>query len=412
MKTKMIPSHPVSSSSSICSAARPRTFRAAILLAGLLTAATAFGLDAPVESASNSTPISVESGGFTLNIRNAPLDLVLEDLVDAAGFIVQIDSPPRGSISVIGKNLNADEIVQLLDSELDRIGYAASRNGRVIRITEKSEAFHRNPVKTLTDPDAVPDNDEVATYIIPIHYVEARQLLVDLSMFLSSDARAVPNEAGNAIVITDTQSNIKHLVAIIKAIDSGAESAMIVRPIQLHHADATEMANLVSNLFPDENANTAQAPMRFNGGPFNPAAAGFAGAGNSGNTGPDRIRSQQVHAVADARTSTVIVTATMSLIDQVEHLVRSLDEPSTKDIGMQVFKLDHADAQEILPVLQQIFPSSVNGASSATTSSQNSLLAARLQGFVSGMSSSSSSSGNLLGGSGSIGAGGATGAGR
>lgn len=402
MKTNSNSIDPTCLSRALAGAGMPK-LTVPILLALLLAVANARALEAPADATSNAPSIAVEAGGFSLNYRNAPIDLVLNDLANAAGFVVQIDSPVHGNITVTGKSLNGDEIVQLLDSELNRMGYAASRSGRVLKITEKADAFRRNPVKTLSNPDEVPDNDEVATYIIPIHYVEARQLLVDLSMFLSSDARAVPNEAGNSIVITDTQSNIKHIVEIIKAIDSGAESAMVLRPIHLDHADATEMASMLSNLFPDASASTAQAPMRFNGGAFNPAAV-FAGAAASGDSGRERIRSQQVHAVADERSSTVIVTATMDLIDQVDHLVRSLDTPSTKDIGMQVFKLEHADAQQILPVLQEIFPTSGNGASSSTTASSSSLFAVRLQGFATTMSSSASS-GNLLGSGSSAGTG-------
>ena len=52
---------------------------------------------------------------------------------------------------------------------------------------------------------------------------QARQLVTDLSPFVSSRATIMANDAGNSIVVTDTQANIRHLAEIIKAIDGSAE---------------------------------------------------------------------------------------------------------------------------------------------------------------------------------------------
>ena len=143
--------------------------------------------------------------------------MVLNYLSDAAGFIIVLDTPVRGSVSVISSQpVTKDEAVDLLNSVLNKNGYAAIRDGRTLTIVDKNDAKTRNiPVKVDNNPKNIPNNDEIVTQIIPIRFVEARQLVSDLQSFVSPQATVVANEAGNSIVITDTQANIRHLAEII-----------------------------------------------------------------------------------------------------------------------------------------------------------------------------------------------------
>ncbi len=344
------------------------------------------------------------TNGLRLNFRNAPIDLVLSYLSDAAGFIIELDTPVHGNVSVISSHpMTRDEAVDLLNSVLNKNGYAAIRTGeRTLKIMDKSTAkSSNNPVKISNDPDSIPNNDEMVTQIIPIRFVEASQLVTDLSPFVSSGAIIIANQAGNSIVITDTQANIRHLVEIIKAIDSSAEDVTELRVFHLQYADPTETATLLTSLFPDQ-SNTAQAPLRFGGrgglggfggvggvggggrgrgfcGGFWPFGGGGGGGGPAQTTGgansqSERIKKRaQVVAVADARTSSVVVTATKDLMDQIADMIKELDFKSDKELTVKVFSVHNADVQELLGSLQNVFPNSTtanrNGANSASSTS-------------------------------------------
>ncbi len=207
---------------------------------------------------------------LTMNFRNAPLDLVLNYLSDAAGFIIVLDTPVRGNVSVISSHpMNRDEAVDLLNSVLNKNGYAAIRDGRTLTILDKNDAKTRNiPVKTSNDPDSIPNNAEIVTQIIPIRFVEARQLVTDLSSFVSPQATIVANEAGNSIVVTDTQSNIRHLTEIIRAIDNSAEGETEIRVFHLNHASPADVASELGQIFPSSGTSSSQVqtPFRFGGG--------------------------------------------------------------------------------------------------------------------------------------------------
>lgn len=315
---------------------------------------------APESSAVPATG-SADPNALRLHFRGAPLDSVLDYLSDAAGFIIVLDTKVSGRVDIWSDQpVTRDEAVDLLNSVLNKNGYAAIRDGRKLTIVDKNDAKTRNiPVRTGNDPDAIPDNDEIVTQIIPIRFVEARQLSSDLSSFVSPQATIVANEAGNSIVVTDTQSNIKHLVQIIEAVDNSAEAETEIRVFRLQYANPTDVASELGNIFPNSSSgNNTQLPIRFGGGGgpggfFARMAAANAANNNSSN---DRIKkATQVTAVADPRIQAVIVTAPKDLMDQIAGMMHDLDVPSSRDQNVYVYHLNNGDPNQVVQVLQNTF---------------------------------------------------------
>ena len=337
------------------------------------------------------------AAGIQMNFRNAPLEQVLEYLSEAAGFIIVLDAPVKGTVNVISaKPMSQDEAVDFLSSALNKNGLAAIRDGRTLTIVDRIAAKTRDiPVKVNNDPRMIPKNDEIVTQIIPIRYVEAEQLAKDLVSFISPQATFVANAAGNSIVMTDTQANIRHMVEIIKAIDSSAEAETEIRVFHLTHASPSDVATALAGVFPSSSSsgNNNQAPVRFGGGPF--GAGGFAammgggggggrggggGGGNSAAGQNDRIRrASQVMAVPDSRTSSVIVTASKNLMIQIAGMVRELDVVSTRDQQVHVFRMNNGDPQQAAQVLQNMFQSTSGSRTGASGTAQNSALMQRQQ---------------------------------
>jgi general secretion pathway protein D len=363
------------------------------------------------------------AAGIQMNFRNAPLEQVLEYLSEAAGFIIVLDAPVKGTVNVISaKPLSQDEAVDFLNSALNKNGLAAIRDGRTLTIVDRLSAKTRDiPVKVNNDPRMIPKNDEIVTQIIPIRYVEADQLAKDLVSFISPQATFVANAAGNSIVMTDTQANIRHMVEIIKAIDSSAEAETEIRVFHLTHASPTDVATALAGVFPSSSGsgNNNQAPIRFGGGPFGAGgfAAMMAGGGRSGGGGGgggrggggnsaagqnDRIRrASQVMAVPDSRTSAVIVTASKDLMTQIAGMVRELDVVSTRDQQVHVFRMNNGDPQQAAQVLQNMFQSTSGGRTGNSGNAQNSALMQRQQNnnqTTGGTSSGSGTFGNSGGG--------------
>jgi type II secretory pathway component GspD/PulD (secretin) len=366
--------------------------------------ATAAVIPTVVQDSTLAPTIGTNYDELSLNFRNAPLELVLNYLSDAAGFIIVMDTQVRGNVSVISSHpMTRNEAVDLLNAVLNKNGYAAIRDGRTLTILDKNDAKTRNiPVKTSNDPDSIPNNAEIVTQIIPIRFVEARQLVTDLSSFVSPQATIVANEAGNSIVVTDTQSNIRHLTEIIRAIDSSAEGETEIRVFHLIHASPADVASELSQIFPTSgtSGSQVQTPFRFGGGAGGPGgggpggffqrmmAANTAGSTTSGSQNTRIQKQTQVVAVADQRTSSVIVTASKDLMQEIAGMMEQLDVPSDRDQGVYVFQMKNGDPQQAVQVLQNMFQSSStsrNGTS--TSSSQNSPLQTRAQNSATTMGS-------------------------
>ena len=376
------------------------------------TAPEAFADDnsaAPEPSFTN----NVGTNGITMNFRNAPLSRVLSYMSDAAGFIIVLEAPVNGYVNVISAHpMTKDQAVDLLNTVLNQNNLAAVHDDQTLTIMTKAQALHDDiPVVVGNVSTNIPKNDLIVTQIIPIRFVSSQQLVVDLSPFVSSQATIVANQEGNSIVITDTQSNIRHLVKIIESIDSSAEMETKVQVFPLKYANPNDIVTMLQGVFPN-NTSGGQAPISFGGrgggrggrgGGGNPFAALFGGGGNSSDSGSEaRIqKSQQVTAVADGRTQSVVVTAAKDMMPQIEEMIHELDVKSERDPSVYTVHLDNADPYSVLAALQSTFPSGSTSRNNNSTSGTDPLSTRQQQMINNNNSSSGSfgtSSGNTRGG--------------
>lgn len=292
--------------------------------------------------------------GLRFNFRGAPLETVLDYLSDAAGFIIVPEADLKGKVDVISTQpLNKQESVDLLNTILSKNGLAAVRNGRTLTIITQDEAKKRDvPVMSGSEPDDIPKTDNIVTQILPMHSLNAAQLSKDLSSIVPSTATLTANEAGNALVMTGTQTQIHRVAEIIKALDSSSIST--VRVFALQYADAKTLANVIKDVFssPTESSRDAVRSylhMRYGGG-------GDEGdRGGSRDSNSSRGGNSKVTAVADDYSNSVIVSASEDLMMTIEKVVKEVDQPVEDVSSVKVFRLKYADAGEMADLLNNLF---------------------------------------------------------
>jgi type II secretory pathway component GspD/PulD (secretin) len=324
--------------------------------------------------------------GIRLNFRGAPLELVLNHLSAAAGFIIMPETDLRGKVDVWSNQpLTPQEAVDVLNTVLAKNGYTAIRNGRTLTIVSKEDAKKRDiPVIQGSNPDDIPKSEDMVTQIMPIRYINAAQLVRDLGPLIPSQASIAANEGGNAILITDTQANIHRLAEIIKALDTSVASIAQIRVFPLKFADAKALATVVKEVFqtPDTSRSSdprAQFMARMGrggggGGPFGGGGPGgmggmaamFGGGGGDSGSGSSggRPGASRVVATSDERSNSLIVAAPDELVPSIEELVKAIDTNVEDVTELRVFHLKYADPQEMSDLLSNLFPDS--------TGSQNS----------------------------------------
>ncbi len=325
--------------------------------------------DAPVPAAE---PAAQEAPGagdadrpLRLNFRNAPLEMVLNYLSEAAGFIIVPETEVRGKIDVWSNQaVTQDEALAILESALSKNGLTALRNGRTLTIVSKESAKRRDiPVKTGNNPDAIPKNEELVTQIIPIHFISASQLVQNLQPLLPTGSEMTANEAGNALVLTDTQTSIRRMTEIIRALDTSMAGATTIKVFPLRYSDAKELATLVKELFPAQ-STSGNTGGRGGFGGFGgfPGFGGRGGGGGGGGGGTaaagsgNRAAASRVTAVADEHSNSLVVNAPEDVHPAIAELVRSVDRNVEDITEVRAFRLKYSDPVEMAELLTSLFP--------------------------------------------------------
>lgn len=138
------------------------------------------------------------------------------------------------------------------------------------------------------------------------------------------------------------------------------------------------------------------------GGPGGMMGGGMGGArgGSSSQTGVSQRQLQQttVRAVADVRTNSIIIYAGSETMGQIKRMITELDASKEKKQNVYVYKLEHADVENVETILRNIFEtnnyntsnrqtnsnSNQNTLSNRTVTTTNSLSSGRTGGSSSG----------------------------
>jgi type II secretory pathway component GspD/PulD (secretin) len=136
----------------------------------------------------------------------------------------------------------------------------------------------------------------------------------------------------------------------------------------LTNADPQELADVMAQLFPDEtnsNNNNNQGDFRFGGGGLNFGGNNNRRRGNNANANAnqsERMKKKgRVVAVADMRTSSLIVSADQELMPQIEAMIQRLDASQARKQKVFVYSIENADVQQVEQVVRDMFDRSGTG---------------------------------------------------
>lgn len=363
----------------------------------------------PVDAA---VPALPADAGLRFNFRGAPLEQVLNYLSEAAGLVIVLETPVRGTVNMWSTQpVSKIEAVQLLNLSLNKNGYTATLQGRNLVVSSKDDAKKRNiPIRTGNDPEAIPPTAEMVMQIIPLRHIGAAKVAADIATLIPSSATLTANEDSNSLVVTDTQINVRHVVELVSALDLSVQSDSTMRIFTLEHADPVEMAELVVSLYDTStnsggNDRSTAAVMPPGMPPGLSAIMAARGGGDGGRRGRGSRESSSesgaatpVSAVPDARTGSLIVTASKAAMEDIAEIVAQLDASSAHQQKVFVYTLENASVQQVEDVLKNLFQSSNTRGSSS--SNQNDPLSARAA------SNNQQTGGNFMGNSSGGGGGG------
>jgi general secretion pathway protein D len=216
---------------------------------------------------------------------------------------------------------------------------------------------------------------------------------------------AVADDHGNSVVISAPESLMTIIDQTVRSIDVSVEDVTAVEVFHLKNADPTEMSDLLSSLFPDDSSAVNSSQFQFGGrgggggggGPFGPFQMAV-GNGNSSSDKSDRTKKMgKVNAVADRRTSSLIVSASRNLMPKISAMINKLDENPANIQHVYFVSLKNADPMDVQQVLQNLFPAGNNSSSSSSSSTQNNPLTTRSQTLLNSQFNTTGTSGTSTG---------------
>jgi hypothetical protein len=222
---------------------------------------------------------------------------------------------------------------------------------------------------------------------------------------------AVSDDRMNSVVVSAPEGLMGTIEEMIGKVDQQVNDDIVLRVFRLKNADPAETADELAQLFPDPTASTTG--NQNNNMPFFLRGGGRPGGGAAASTGPsDRTKQLgRVTAVPEPRTSSLLVSASKTIMPEIAHLIEELDSDQGKRETVGYYELKNADPVDVYQALQDLFNRNTvkmpaNSQNALLSSSQNPLArrqANNSQATSSGTSALGTGSGSSAGGSSSFG---------
>lgn len=257
-----------------------------------------------------------QSGAQTLNFRDTEIAAVIEDVSRLTGYTFIVDPEVRGRITIISQSpLTSQEVFQVFLSTLRVNGYAAVRTApgvfQIVPIAEGARAGA--PV------GGAREGDVFLTSVFRLTNTSARDAVRAIGPMISGNGAANAVEGGNLIVVVDFASNVEAVEEALRAMDVDRST---VEMLVLENIPAEDMVSIVERL----RTRTAQGE-------------------------DDRAFAVTVAAVPAS--NALLMRGEPRAVGEMIALARRVDAVSASNQSFRVIYLDHAEGEQLLPILEQ-----------------------------------------------------------
>nr|WP_241521218.1 type II secretion system secretin GspD [Kineobactrum sediminis] len=257
---------------------------------------------------------------YTVNLKDTDIQELIKFVAEATDTTIVVDPSVKGRVRVVStKPVSRSELYDLFLSILEVHGYTAVRSGGVVRVIQNKDA--RSAPVTVRNDGNGRSNDEYVTQVIRLQNISAAKLIPVLRPLVPQQAHMAAFAPSNAIVISDTASNIDRITDIIQLMDRTAVQEAEV--VKLKYGVAEDVVRILDRL------NKSEAQQ-----------------GGGGEV--------EVLLVADSRTNSVLVSADELERARMLRLIRYLDTPLEQSGNVKVVYLEYAKATDIAEVLTRV----------------------------------------------------------
>jgi general secretion pathway protein D len=257
----------------------------------------------------------------TMNVRDADIRAFIADAARVTGRTFIIDARVQGKVTVVtDRPLSRSEYFEIFLSTL--------RANGLIAVPTSNGAFRIQPTdNAASQPSRIGSRgaarNSYVTEIVRLRSIDAASALDTVRPLVSAQGSVTANRGGNSIVIVDFADNIRRVREVLRQIDTDNAST---RVIALKNAGAREIATALQAL----------------------VGTGPGGAGQSATAG------QSVSVIAVTSSNSVALRGDPSSVARLAAVAEDLDRRAKNGTEIKVIFLENADAEQLLPVLQQL----------------------------------------------------------
>ncbi len=311
-------------------------------------------------------------GTITLDFRGSDIGNVLKFFAMATNWQIVPDAALTGPVTIISpKPLTLDQAFQVLQSTLEVRGFSGQIEKRgdttILKIVPLNRAVQSTPLLGGPDGGVTPDDarGQVITQVIPIENVDAASLSRELQPLINQGASMVGSAGTNALVVTDTASNVRRIAELVKLLDKAASNNEL-RMFKLKNSDATDVSSAINTLFRQVYTRGTNRGMQgMPGMPGMPGQPGMPpGMQPGGQPMPTGQERGAIVSVADTRTNSVVVVASKENMARVEELVRNLDDDQATALETRIVKMKYANAVDVANTISSVLSEAASARSS------------------------------------------------
>jgi general secretion pathway protein D len=258
---------------------------------------------------------------YSLNVRDADIRAFIQDAAKVTGRTFIIDQRVQGKVSVVtDRPLSRSEYYEVFLSTL--------RANGLVAIPAAGGAFRVQPLEgAASQPSRVgraSAANSLVTEIVRLRSIDAPSAVETVRPLISPQGSVTANRAGNSLVVVDFGDNVRRVREVLRRIDQDSAATVVV---PLRNAGAREIAGSLSALLGPGGA---------------PGGQGGAPAGASASI------------VAIDSSNSVVLRGDPSTVSRLAAVARDLDQRAANGTEVRVHWLQNADAELLLPVLQQL----------------------------------------------------------
>ncbi|MBL0946545.1 MAG: type II secretion system secretin GspD [Brevundimonas sp.] len=258
-----------------------------------------------------------------LNVQGADIRAFIQDIARSTGRTFIVDPSVTGTVTVTSDRA-------LTPAETYEVFLSTLRANGLVVIPTASGAYRIAPAQGAAQGPASVGSERFATEVFQLHHIDAASAAETIRPLVGPQGQVLANPNSNTVVVADFADNLARVRALIARIDVDRTDIVVVT---LENSSAREIAAVLAEVL---------APV-----------GGQAGQG-------------LVKVTAVESSNSIVLRGEPAALVRVQSLIFDLDQRALTSADVRVIFLQHIDAEQLLPVLQQIVgqpvtPSSASG---------------------------------------------------